>query len=254
MPKVFIHGNPETTAIWDDLVAELALRGVTDVVRLSPPGFGAPVPAGFGATAEEYRHWLVGALEDLDDPIDVVAHDWGAGHLFGALSLRPDVVRSWAADCAGLLHPAYEWHDAAVAWQTPEVGEQVVAAMAAMGPDLLAPGLVAGGMTEAAAAASAEAFNDDMGRCVLTLYRSAAQPAMVDLGAALMAHPPTGGLVIVAPEDTYAGDTSLMLEVAERLGARTVELADCGHWWMMQRPDLAADALVAHWQAVTSGS
>ena len=44
MPKVFVHGNPETAAIWDDLVGELAARGVSDVVRLSPPGFGAPVP------------------------------------------------------------------------------------------------------------------------------------------------------------------------------------------------------------------
>jgi pimeloyl-ACP methyl ester carboxylesterase len=53
--------------------------------------------------------------------------------------------------------------------------------------------------------------------------------------------------VIVAPDDTYAGDTTLMVEVADRLGADTVELPGCGHWWMMQRPDLAAEALVGHW-------
>ncbi len=251
MPKVFVHGNPETAAIWDDLVGELAARGVSDVVRLSPPGFGAPVPDGFGATAADYRFWLVDALGAMDGPVDVVAHDWGAGHLFGALSARGDLVRSWAADCAGLLHPDYKWHDAAVAWQTPEVGEQVVDAMAAMGADVLAPALVAQGMTSPAAEACAAAFNDDMGRCVLALYRSAVQPAMAELGAALMATPPPRGLVIVAPDDTYAGDTTLMVEVADRLGADAVELPGCGHWWMMQRPDLAAEALVGHW-ATTS--
>ena len=36
------------------------------------------------------------------------------------------------ADCAGLLHPDYVWHDAAQAWQTPEVGEQAIAAMFGM--------------------------------------------------------------------------------------------------------------------------
>ena len=35
-----VHGNPETAAVWDRL-APLLDRG--PVVRLSPPGFGAPV-------------------------------------------------------------------------------------------------------------------------------------------------------------------------------------------------------------------
>lgn len=42
MPAVFVHGNPETDAVWTPLLAEL---GRDDVVRLSPPGFGAPLPA-----------------------------------------------------------------------------------------------------------------------------------------------------------------------------------------------------------------
>ena len=44
---VFVHGVPETAAIWDPLIAAL---GRDDVVALSPPGFGAPVPEGFEAT------------------------------------------------------------------------------------------------------------------------------------------------------------------------------------------------------------
>ncbi|GHG22291.1 alpha/beta fold hydrolase [Amycolatopsis sp. A24] len=59
MPTVFVHGNPETAAVWDPLLAELARP---DVVCLSPPGFGAPLPAGFGATHADYRDWLVGKL------------------------------------------------------------------------------------------------------------------------------------------------------------------------------------------------
>ena len=40
MPAVFVHGNPESAAIWDELFTHLQRK---DVVTLSPPGFGAPV-------------------------------------------------------------------------------------------------------------------------------------------------------------------------------------------------------------------
>ncbi|MDA0286382.1 MAG: hypothetical protein O3B92_03300 [Actinobacteria bacterium] len=48
LTKVFIHGNPATSAIWDLLVEELQRTGVAKVVRLSPPGFGSPTPASEG--------------------------------------------------------------------------------------------------------------------------------------------------------------------------------------------------------------
>jgi pimeloyl-ACP methyl ester carboxylesterase len=76
MTVVFVHGNPETDAVWQPLIGELRRD---DVVCLSPPGFGAPVPDGFGATYLEYRDWLVGELERFDDPVDLVGHDWGGG-------------------------------------------------------------------------------------------------------------------------------------------------------------------------------
>jgi pimeloyl-ACP methyl ester carboxylesterase len=44
MTIVLVHGNPETEAIWDDLVPHLC---GDDVVRLSPPGFGSAIPSGF---------------------------------------------------------------------------------------------------------------------------------------------------------------------------------------------------------------
>ena len=88
---VFVHGNPETAAIWDPLIAAL---GRDDVVALSPPGFGAPTPDGWGATSDEYLAWLIGEVEQLDGPIDLVGHDWGGGHVqrLAATAARPDPV------------------------------------------------------------------------------------------------------------------------------------------------------------------
>jgi pimeloyl-ACP methyl ester carboxylesterase len=73
MGVVLVHGNPETAAVWSPLVAAL---GRDDVICLSPPGFGAPIPDRWGATVEEYREWLIGELEVLGRPVDLVGHDW----------------------------------------------------------------------------------------------------------------------------------------------------------------------------------
>ncbi len=67
---VFVHGNPETAAIWGPLLAELRHP---DAVTLSPPGFGAPVPDGFGATADEYAAWLASELERQGARINRIA-------------------------------------------------------------------------------------------------------------------------------------------------------------------------------------
>ena len=96
MPKVFVHGNPETSAIWSALFDALRDKGIDDLVGLSPPGFGAPLPTGFEATQTGYRNWLVQELEQLGGDIDLVGHDWGTGHVLGVLAQRPDLLRSWA--------------------------------------------------------------------------------------------------------------------------------------------------------------
>jgi pimeloyl-ACP methyl ester carboxylesterase len=250
MVHVLVHGNPETDAIWRPIVAELAARGVDDVVTLSPPGFGAPTPVGWDATVASYHRWLVGELERLGRPVHLVGHDWGAGHVYGIVAHRPDLVASWAADCGGLLHPDYVWHDAAQAWQTPDVGEAAVAGMVgASRADKLA--LLAGlGITGDVGEALADAMDAEMGRCILALYRSAAQPAMREMGERVEAAQHGPGLVVIAPGDHYVGTTAMAEDSARRAEARTVTLDGCGHWWMLEQPAAAADALVAFWSAV----
>src|SRR5262249_2075491 len=94
MSVVFVHGVPDTQLVWDAVVSRLDRR---DVLRVSLPGFGCSVPDGFSATKEAYVDWLIGELARLPGPIDVVGHDWGALLTVRAVSLRPTLVRSWAA-------------------------------------------------------------------------------------------------------------------------------------------------------------
>lgn len=118
-PAVLVHGNPETDAVRDPLLAEL---GPDDVVCLPPPGFGAPIPPGFSTTVGEYRDWLVGELEAFDEPVDLVGHDWGGGHVVNVAMARPDLLRGWATDVIGFFDPDYVWHGLAQVWQTPGEG------------------------------------------------------------------------------------------------------------------------------------
>ena len=248
--KVFVHGNPETSAVWSLLVAELKKRGVDNIVLLTPPGFGAPTPAGWGGTMREYRNWLIAELEAIGGDIDLVGHDWGAGHVYGVLAERPDIARTWAADCAGLMHADYQWHDAAQGWQAPELGEQMVAGMVAMPDEQFVDAFSGLGMTREIAAEVKSHINDEMARCILALYRDAAQPALVPIGKKFAAAQPKNGLVIIAEQDHYAGTLETMTSVANSVGAEVAVLPEVGHWWMCQRPDLGADMLMAHWASL----
>ena len=97
MPVVLVHGNPETAAIWSDL---LPLLDRKDIACLSPPGFGAPIPAGFDCTSDSYRDWLAGELERIGPTVDLVGHDWGGAHVLRIAMERPELIRSWAVEDA----------------------------------------------------------------------------------------------------------------------------------------------------------
>jgi pimeloyl-ACP methyl ester carboxylesterase len=242
MTIVLVHGNPETEAIWDDLVPHLRSD---DVVRLSPPGFGCPIPPGFDCSTGAYRDWLAGELGKVPQPIDLVGHDWGGGHVVRIAMERPDLIRSWTSDILGCFDPDYVWHDMAQAWQTAEVGEQAVAQMASTPADARAQRFESLGMTSAIARKVAAGANGDLGRAILAVYRSAAQPVMRDLGAGLPRAAAKPGLALIATEDHYCGGETLARRSAGRAGARVAVLEGVGHWWMCQQPRQGADAINA---------
>lgn len=246
MPKVFVHGNPECDAVWGPLVAALADRGVTDTVLLSPPGFGAAVPDGFDATPEGYVAWLADEVRSLDGPIDLVGHDWGAGHVLGLAAAHPELIRSYTVDCAGLVHPEMVWHDMAQVWQTDGAGEEAVAAMAERPLADRVAMFERFGASSDMAQTMAAAIDSAMGECILTLYRGGAQPYMADLGDRLAAAEPRPAHVISALDDPYVSHRHGE-ETAHRLAATHTLLEGEGHWWMVARPTVPADAMVEFW-------
>ncbi|WP_262704008.1 MULTISPECIES: alpha/beta fold hydrolase [Streptomyces] len=255
MPAVFVHGNPETAAVWDLLIAELEAAGAAPdgLIRLSPPGFGAPLPPGFGATVHEYRDWLIGELTRFAEPVDLVGHDWGGGHVLNAVMSRPDLVRSWASDTIGVYDPDYVWHELAQRWQTPGVGEADVAERFGAPLERRIATLVERGMGEAVAGRVAEGQNEATGRAVIALYTSATRPVMNELGRDLENAAQRPGLVLLATEDHVVGTVEQRRRGARRAGARVEVLDGLGHWWMTHDPRRGAEVLTRFWASLDHG-
>lgn len=240
MTAVFVHGVPETPAVWEPLVAHLERD---DVALLQLPGFGCALPDGFEPTMHRYADWLAAQLTTFDE-VDLVAHDWGAILSLKVLAAQPANVRSWAVDM-GDLGDDFRWHDTARVWQTPGDGEALIDSMVGASLEDRAALLMAVGVPEADASSMAETLDATMGAAILVLYRSA-----VDVGKewgpgidAITAR----GLIVASMLDPFrAVDRARRL--ADRTGADLVELPDCGHFWMLDQPMRCAQILTEHWR------
>ncbi|HEX6341071.1 alpha/beta hydrolase [Umezawaea sp.] len=239
MTTVFVHGVPETPDLWDDVRAHLP----GDTVALRLPGFGGPRPEGV-RDKDDHARWLADALREIDGPIDLVGHDWGAHLVYRVVTAFDVPLRSWVADVAHGWHPDHEWHDAAKLWQTP-AGEESLAGLREAVPgsgrtfgDLLRPR----GMTARVAAAVDAAHDVTMSRAILDLYRSAVPNLHADWGTGLDRPARVPGLVLIPAGDPFGG-AELDVEVATRLGARWVELDGLTHYWMLQDPARVAAVL-----------
>jgi pimeloyl-ACP methyl ester carboxylesterase len=240
---VFVHGVPETAAIWRQ-VREAISR---ESVALSLPGFGCPRPDGFGATKDDYVDWLVGELDKIDGPVDLVGHDWGAGLTYRVATAYGDRLHSWVADIGNIAHPDYVWHDFAKLWQTPGEGEMFFESQAALPAEERAPLYEAIGVPAAGALEMARASDTTMGACILALYRSAEPNAHHHWGPWTPTSAP--GLVLHATGDVFS-DEKLAVEVAESLGARFERIEGAGHFWPYDSPGKAAAVLESFWSSL----
>jgi len=241
---VFVHGVPETAALWDRMRAEID----DESVALSLPGFGCDRPDGFGGTKDDYADWLVGELRRIDGPIDLVGHDWGAGLTYRIATAHGDVVRSWAADVANVAHPDYVWHDFAKIWQTPGEGEAFWTDQLAQPVEARAGVFEAFGVSHDDAVSMAASGDQRMADSILGLYRSAVPNPYSDWGSEFR---PTKapGLVLVPTADPF-GDEGMSQEVAGTLGASVARLEGLGHWWPLQDPPAGAAALKRFWSSL----
>jgi pimeloyl-ACP methyl ester carboxylesterase len=240
VPAFFVHGNPDSHHMWEPLRAAL---GRDDVVAVDLPAFGGtPLPDGFDCSKEAYAGWLAAAVEAVGEPVDLVGHDWGAMLSTRVATTRPELIRTLAVG-SGPVDPDYTWHDMAQQWQTPGVGEQL---MAGFSPELLAPFFETEGFPSVLAATEASFVDETLKGAVLRLYRSA-----VDVGREWT--PALEGfdrpaVVFAGVDDPYVGP-EVGSRMAGRLGARFVAFEGCGHWWPVARAAETTAELRRLWES-----
>ena len=244
MTVVFVHGVPETAAIWRKVQDRIGRESVA----VGLPGFGCPRPDGFGATKDDYVAWLVGELDAIGEPVDLVGHDWGAALTQRIALAHADRLRSWVTDCGSLAHPDYVWHAFAQIWQTPGDGEQYMRDQEEQPADARAAGL-AGifNLAEADALEMASAQDRTMDDCILDLYRSALPNPHADWGP--MAPSPAPGLVVHPSNDMFSIEP-LARGVATAFGAGFEVLESTNHFWPYENPDGAAELLTRFWKGL----
>jgi pimeloyl-ACP methyl ester carboxylesterase len=248
VPVVFAHDALETSVVWEPLRGLLSRESLA----LALPGFGGELKSGFNATKDGYASWLEAELTAIDGPIDLVGHGFGAVLCLRLVTARETPIRSWAVDVANVFHPHYIWHRTARIWQTPGAGEEALARVRADDPDGARRGaarLEQLGFPAATARAMTAAHNRTMGRCILSLYRSAKPNVRADWRIENAAGTIPPGLVLHAAADPF-GDEPMSDDVASELGATKARLDDLGHCWMLEDPVCVGRILERFWAAL----
>lgn len=240
--KLFIHGVPDTPHLWEPLIAALGL-GDGEYRAPALPGFGCARPAGFSATKDAYTDWLIGEMESIGGDIDIVGHDWGALLTLRAVSLRPDLVRSWCVTNA-VIDPEYRGHTMARRWATPILGELVMLGM--RNKERLLPALITGGMPTSLAKKEVPLIDKTMRQSILDLYRSADGLRFSDDWVNGLENLPPRGQLFWGETDPYV-DLSVAKRFSERWNVPLHVEDGAGHWACAERATEFAALLRSHW-------
>ena len=240
--KFFLHGVPDTPHMWQPLLGALNLPK-DSYSTPALPGFIEAAPHDFSATKEAYVAWYIEGLEaevKRSGPVDLIGHDWGALITLRVASLRPDLVRTWCVANA-VPHPEYRWHRMAQLWQTPLIGELI---MALTRKETMCKALHAAGLPADMASYEASYWSPQMRTVILKLYRSA-KNASQDWWPEIH-NLPAAGLVFWGEDDPY-----VPVWVAEKfcaeIGVPLARQTETGHWSIVERADQLAADLTAFW-------
>jgi pimeloyl-ACP methyl ester carboxylesterase len=241
---LFVHGNPGSSADWEDLVRRTGAfaRGVA----VDMPGFGrADKPERFSYDVPGYARHIAGVVGALGlGRVHLVVHDFGGiwGLAWAAENL-PSLASLTMIDI-GVLR-GYRWHRYARIWRLPLVGELFNALVTTAAARRLLLGRAApGGVPRAHVERMLADFDRGTRRAVLRLYRSGMERQTRRAMLASLRSYEGPVLVLWGRRDPYvpAHYADRQRDVWPR--AQVVVLADSGHWPMLDAPERTAGVVV----------
>jgi len=249
MPILFLHGNPDSSEVWDGIIPHLCEH--YRCVAPDLPGFArSSAPSDFDFSLDG----LAGFVDDLvrsahiTEPLHLVVHDIGGPYGLSWAVKHPEKVRSMVI-MNTVFSSSYRWHLLGRIWRTPILGElfQLLTNRPAFIRELRRASRK---LTLAQMNRTYDRMTPEMKRMVLRLYR-AIDPmdfaGREDQLRALAASIPS--LVLWGDHDPYVHK-----RFAASFGAQRVEhFADCGHWVPLEATQEAAARMLSFYgrQALT---
>lgn len=238
-PVLFLHGNPDSAQVWNEVIYRLAPNFHCFAIDL--PGFGE---SGTGDRFDVGLENLASFINDVVDalavkqPIHLVVHDIGGPFGLAWVVRHPQRVNRLAI-MNTLFFSDYRWHFFARIWRTPIIGElswllvnrlTFTFVMQQVNPEL----------THEQIRQMFNNFDGPMRRMILRFYRATDPEVFLgwedELRNTLKNVPAS---VLWGDRDPY-----IPARFANQFGAPQVQrVSDGGHWLMLERPAWVADAL-----------
>ena len=240
-PVLLVHGVPESSYMWRDVMPALADAGHRAIAP-DLPGFGDSEPDP-PCTWERQAEALDRFVRDLGlGPVGLVTHDWGVAIGLMWACDHPGSATALVISDGGFFADR-EWHDMAKTMRTPGAGEELMEAITREGFDA-ALGSLSPGMTEDALDEYWKSYADDAHRRgILELYRSgdfeklnAYEGRLAALGLP--------ALIVWGAQDNFAGIALAHRFHEELPGSELLIVDDAGHFVWEDAPHRTAEALV----------
>lgn len=250
VPTLFLHGIPDAGSVWNNVTSVVSASYRCIVPDL--PGFGqSAVPAGFQVTLHGMSEFIDAFLEEVGirEPVNLVVHDIGGPFGLAWAVRHPEKVRSITI-MNTVFQSEYRWHRYGRICRMPLLGELLHLLMSQSG---LARSIRANFGTIQPSrehiSATYKGFVGSVRKMVLRIYRGL-DPEVFETWdrnlRALAGQVPS--LVMWGDRDTYINS-----RFAERFGAqKVIHFPHCGHWPMVEIPDVVASKLVAHFAKATA--
>lgn len=236
-PILFLHGNPDTADLWDDVITRLQQQHRCLAPDL--PGFGrSSTPRDFDCSFENLGHFLDKLVEGLQLtlPLNLVTHDFGGAFGMAWAVQHTEKVRRIVVINHPFFVAGYRWHFWARLYRTPLLGELTLRAL--NWPAFHR--VVRHGSRRLTTEVIRQTYSfltPQWKQMVLRLYRAANPAAFAEWEPRMLrltAQVPT--LVLWGAHDPY-----IPLRVADRFGAqKVVHFPESGHWAPAEAPDRVA--------------
>jgi pimeloyl-ACP methyl ester carboxylesterase len=251
---VFLHGNPGSAGDWIDFVGRTG--ALARSVAVDMPGFGkADKPRDFEYSTSGEARFLDAALIELGiERVHFVLHDLGGPWGVEWAASHPDRVASVALMTTGAFVD-YHWHIIARVWQTPVLGELLMATANRWVFRTLTNLGQRRKLSREFLDEMYDNFDRDTRHAVLKHYRAEANPRPAARRQADALRPyDLPALVVWGGRDPY-----LRADLAERQkqafpSARIVVLPDSGHWPFIDNPEESAAHLLPFLREQTGAS